>query len=133
MRTTSETKAGVCLGCGRPLPVDRPAPNPHRVYHDESCRQIYERGLAAFIERHPELPGWGRSGVPRPGTDDRLRVTRTDGRLAVRFEKGPAKKTVREHHGTDTLPIAYYLGADAGTEDADAFLRQTYPKAKVVA
>ena len=26
----AETKVGVCLGCGQPLPPDRFAPNPHR-------------------------------------------------------------------------------------------------------
>jgi hypothetical protein len=93
---------------------------------------MHERDLAAFNARSPELPGWGRSRMPRPGTGDRLRVMRTDGRLSVRFETGAAKKAVQEHHGTDALPLTYYLGADAGTEDAAAFLQQTYPEAEVV-
>ena len=134
MKATRRARAATCLGCGQPLPVDHPAPNPHRVYHDETCRDLHRRNLAAFEERNPELPGWGRSRVLRPGTDDHLRVVRaSDGRLAVRFEKGPAKRGVKEHHGTDTLPMAYYLDAGAGTEDAAAFLREGYPDAEVVA
>lgn len=128
----TETKAGVCLGCGRPLPRSHPAPNPHRVYHDETCRQMHERDLAAFVERNPELPGRGRSRVPRPAADDQLRVVRTDGWLSVRFETGPAKKAVRKHHETDTLQITHYLPDDAGTDDAAAFLAKIYPEAKVV-
>lgn len=105
----------------------------------ETCRDLHLRNLAAFTEQNPELPGWGRSRVPRPGAKDRLQVVREpDGRLAARFEKGPTKKAVREHHGTDTLPVTYYLveGAaaeDAAAEDAAAFLRSNYPDAEVVA
>lgn len=133
MRARTEVRSSTCLGCGQPLPPDRLGPNPHRVYHDETCHDLHRRNLAIFTERNPELPGWGRSRVPRPGADDRLRVVRaSDGRLAVRFEKGPAKRGVKEHHGTDTLPVAYYLGAGAGTEGAAAFLHQSYPEAEVV-
>lgn len=130
----TETRAGVCLGCGQPLPVDHPAPNPHRIYHDETCQDLHRRNLATFRECNPELPGWGKSRVPRPGTGNRLRVVRaSDGRLAVRFEKGPAKRGVKEYHDTDTLPMTYYLAEGAGTEDVAAFLRTNYPDAEVVA
>lgn len=129
----AETKVGVCLGCGRPLPPDRFAPNPHRLYHDKTCRDLHKRDLAAFVERNPELPGWGRSPVSRPDAGDRLRIVKaTDGRLAVRFETGPTKKAVRDHHGTDTLAISYYLDRGAAAEDAAVFLRQSYPDAEVV-
>jgi hypothetical protein len=126
-----ETKVDTRLGCGRPLlPPERFAPNPHRMYHDAGCRDLYRRNLASFTEQNPELPGWGRSPVSRPGADDRLRVVRaSDGRLAVRFEKGPAKKAVREHHGTDTLPVSYYLADAASAEDGAAFLRESYQEA----
>lgn len=132
----SDTKVNACWGCGRPLPPDRLGPNPHRVYHDETCRDLHRRDLAAFTKRNPELPGWGRSRVPRPGADDRLRVVRAseaDGRLSVRFEKGPAKKAIRKHHETDTLPVTYYLPDGATVEDATAFLHKNYPEAEVVA
>lgn len=130
----TETKAGVCLGCGRPLPRAHPAPNPQRLYHDAGCRDLHQHDLAAFVERNPELPGWGKSPVMgRLTSAARLRVVKaSDGRLAVRFEKGPAKKKVREHHGTDTLPITYYLADGAATEDVVAFLQKSYPDAEVV-
>lgn len=129
----TETKAGVCLGCGRPLPREHPAPNPHRLYHDAGCREMHERALAEFTDRNPEIPGYGRSPVKRPGAADRLRVVRaSDGRLSVRFEKGPAKRQVRDHHGADTLPLAYCLAADAGPEGAAIFLRESYPDAEVI-
>ena len=129
----AETKVGVCLGCGHPLPPDRFAPNPHRLYHDETCRDLHERNLAAFDERNPELPGWGRNPIARPGPGDRLRIVRaSDGRLAVRFEKGSTKKAVRARHGTETLPVSYYLDARVTDQDAAAFLRESYPAAEVV-
>lgn len=129
----TETKVNTCLGCGRPLPPDHLGPNPQRMYHGETCRDLHRRSLEAFRGRAPELPGWGCSPAARLGSKDRLRVTRgADGRLAVRFEKGPAKRSVKEHHGTDPLPIFYYLDARATEEDAAAFLRQSYPEAEVV-
>lgn len=134
MKAAPETKAGVCLGCGRPLPPDRLGPNSYRVYHDDTCRRMHEQSLAAFNERSPELPGWGRSPVPSPGAGNRLRVVSTgDGRLAVRFDKGPAKKLIKQHHDTDTLPMAYYLVEGATVDDAAAFLQKNYPEAEVVA
>lgn len=129
----AETKVGVCLGCGRPLPSDRFAPNPHRLYHDETCRNLHERDLVTFAERNPELPGWGRSSIARPGFGDRLRIVRaSEGRLAVRFEKVPTKKAVRACHDTDTLPVTYYLADGASAADATTFLGQSYPAAEVV-
>ena len=128
-----KVRPGVCLGCGRPLPRSHPAPNPSRLYHDEACQDLHRRNLASFFERNPELPGWGKSPVARPGPGNRLRVVKaSNGRLAVRFEKGPAKKAVREHHATDTLPMSYYLASGAGLEDAAAYLRESYPEAEVV-
>ena len=133
MRGTRATRTATCLGCGQPLPPNRLGPDPHRIYHDSGCQDLHRRNLAIFSERNPELPGWGKSRVPRPGTGNRLRVVRaSDGRLAVRFEKGPAKKAVKEHHGTDTLPMSYYLADGATAEDAAAFLRESYLEAEVV-
>ena len=134
MEARPQIKTATCLGCGKPLPPQRLGPNPHRVYHEETCRDLHRHDLAAFEKQHPELPGQGRSPVQRPGTEDRLRVVHTDDRrLATRFEVGPAKKAVQEHHDTDTLPISYYLDARATVEDAAAFLRQQYPDAEVLA
>ena len=64
-----------------------------------------------------------------------MRVVRTpDGRPAARFEKGPARKRVREHLlGTDVLPIEYYLAPGADEDDALAFLKKSYPRAEVLA
>lgn len=44
---------------------------------------------------------------------------------------GLPKKAVREHYGTETLPISYYLDARATEEDTAAFHRQIYPEAEV--
>ena len=121
-----------CWGCDLPLPSDRFG-NAHRTYHNEACRHRHEREQEAFRERHPELPGWGRSPVPRAGEGDVVRVVRApDGRLAARFERGPARRGVVEHHAADTLSIAYYLDAGAGEDDALAFLRRAYPAAETL-
>lgn len=129
----AKTKVNTCRECERPLPTDRLGRNPHRVYHDEKCRELHREKLAEFRELHPELPAQGRSRVKRPGPEDRLRVVRAaDNRLAVRVEKEAAKKAVREHHSTDTLPVSYYLADGASAEDAAAFLRESYPPAAEV-
>lgn len=131
--TRRERHASRCWGCGQPLSRER-FPGGHQVYHDESCKERHDRELAAFNERHPEIPAWGRSRVPRPKEGDVVRVVRaSDGRLAARFEKGPARKGVREHHGTDVLPIDYYLASGADEDDALAFLEKSYPRAEVLA
>lgn len=60
-----------------------------------------------------------RDRTQRRRRDERICLTRAaDGSLAARFEKGPVRKSVREHHGTDILPISYYLSTGAYEDDA---------------
>lgn len=124
-----------CWGCRQPLPRDRLGPGGHSLYHDRSCDELHLRELAAFAERHPELPGWGRSEVAKPGEDDVLEAARThDGRPGVRFVRGPTRKDVKEHFGRDTLPVSYYLdgGETATIAEARVFLQESYPKAEIL-